>query len=281
MNSITRFATNLVNRIVCADNASLSSPKEISMNSARSNNSITRLARGAASLLALVGLLGFSQKAAKADVSIDYMVGPQQNIGVAVGTTALQIKVRNSDAFTVTGISIQTYVYFDTDVNNGWLVRAMPKSATFSMQPNSTQWITIPLPTYSLQGNLLVGRHLYAKALMGSHEAWLNNFLDVPAAANVQSGAVKLTRINSDGSKTFTITFTNNGYIASTVTTAYVSTWRYADGPDGPALNLTGAIPALAVGASATLTFTTQPTQGEQIRGTVKVGTGNLVGFSL
>jgi len=281
MNCITRFANSLVNRIVCADNASLSSQKEISMNTNHFRHSVARITRGAVGLFALVGLLGFSHKAANADVTIDYMVGPQQNLGVAVGTTALQIKVRNSDAFTVTGISIQTYVYLDSDVNNGWLVRAMPKSATFSMQPNSTQWITIPLPTYSLQGNLLVGRQLYAKALMGNHEAWLRNFLDIPAAANVQSGAVRLTRFNSDGSKTFTITFTNNGYIPSTTTTAYVSTWRYADGPDGPALNLTGSIPALAVGASAVLTFTTQPTQGEEIRGTVKVGTGNLVGFSL
>jgi len=41
------------------------------------------------------------------------------------------------------------------------------------------------------------------------------------------------------------------------------------------------ALRALQVGQSIMLTFTTQPTLGEEIRGTAKVGTGNLVGFSL
>jgi hypothetical protein len=55
---------------------------------------------------------------------------------------------------------------------------------------------------------------------------------------------------------------------------------RYGDGAEGTPLYQTGSIPALNVGQSYTLTFTSQTTNGYAIHGTAQVGQGNILHFS-
>ncbi|MCW3054007.1 MAG: hypothetical protein JWN14_3177 [Chthonomonadales bacterium] len=278
MNCITRFATNLVNRIARADNTSLSQ-KEIAMNTNCFRHSVARMARGAAGLFALVGLLGFSHKAASADVSIDYMVPPQETYGVMSHLTALQVKVRNNDFFSVSGLRIQTYIYRNADVNNGWSVRAMPTSDLFSLTPYQTKWITIFLPWNDFQGRMLMGDQLYAKAILGSHEVWLKDFYNWYPGPDVRSGAVRSFRSNWDYSQTFSVTYTNKGRCAALPVTTTLSMWTLSNGVRGPVKTVTGKIPALEPGESTTLVFTTQGNECETIYGNIHIEQGYQDGF--
>ena len=189
--------------------------------------------------------------------------------------------MRNTDGYTVSGVKIQTVPVQDEWVRRAYPCRCKPPPASspFSLAPYQSAWITIAIPAKSQQGQSLLGQHLSAVAVLGSHQYTLSNFLNVAAAANVQPGNISMTGQNSAGADVFTVTFTNNGYVTSTQQTATVSTWLYGDGQIGQALNQTVSLPALAVGASYTVTLTSQATQGYTIKGYAQVGTGNEVDF--
>lgn len=285
---LTKIANNIANNIVRNNVNNFSAKEDTSMNTLNNTNNnanvrrntIARIVRFACALLAFASLLALTGRAANADVVVDKFVGPQETYNVAPGTTALQLKVRNTDGYNVSSVSIQTYIYLASDVNNGWTVRAMPNSGAFSLSAYQSKWITITIPQYSLQGASLRNKYLYAKALLNSHEYWLNNFYNIPAQADVQAADIQTTGM-SNGAKVFTIRFTNNGHAASTSQTAKVVTFQYADGKVGTPKTQTATLPALQVGESKTVTFTSQATDGYDIHGTVQVGSGAIVSFTL
>lgn len=232
----------------------------------------------ALALAALVSLsVAQAQTAARADVVIDKFVDPQHTLGVSPGGTALQLKVRNANSYTVSGVTVQTYIYLATDLV-GWQVRAMPRSAALTLAPGASTWVTINIPAYSIQGPALYGQHLYAKAILNSNVYWLKDFIDLPAQADLEPTVVHTNTTN--GADVFTVTITNNGYAPSTAQKVTVSTWQDADGRNGSVLNQTANIPALQVGQSIRLTFTSQPTNGYQIKGTVQIGSGSKTSFA-
>ena len=186
----------------------------------------------------------------------------------------MQLKVRNTDPYTVSGLQIKTDLYLVA----GFFVMHMasPASSSFSLAPYQSLWITIPIPAKSDGGYAMQGMRLTALAHLG-HNTYQQSFFDLPAQANVQAGNIQMTG-QSNGADVFTVTFTNNGYITSSAQTATVSTWLYGDGRIGSADNQTVNIPALATGASYTVTLQSQATQGYDVQGTVQIGS-NTVNF--
>jgi hypothetical protein len=223
---------------------------------------IARASRLAAASLLALGALAASGQSAKADIVIDNFTAPQQtysydnNILVAsAGETAVQLKLRNTDNDTVTGVTVQTYVYLASDVNNGWLVRAMPALTNQSFGPKQSKWVTIAIPQMSRQNFSLYNQTLWIKAIVNNQTAWLQNVLDRPAD-NVLAGIAQ----HSHGSSTFSITFTNHGTQNAPAKNVTVS--ATPSDANGPVVALNSVVPqtlslsALAVGHSQTLTFT-------------------------
>jgi hypothetical protein len=248
-------------------------------------NFVTR----AAKTLGAIALLALAQAAVKAEVVVDihpdgapFFTGPQASYNqpstgnaVAPGTTAMQIKVHNLDqSVGASGVRVQTYIYFATDVNNGWIVRAMP-STTVNLAPGEDRWVTIDIPNESLQGKPLRGHYLYAKAIVDSHTYWLNDFLDAACNIGIQVYAEKY---NSDGTISLTVEFTNNGYINSVAQSVTLSYMPYADGNlwTKPGTPPSETLPALVPNQAFRLTFKTASLSDvsySYINGTVQIGT--------
>ena len=266
MNTITRIAANIANRISSSSNTisnnvnpSLKEENTMNTNSIARKNMIARFTRNAAALLAFGGLLALSHTA-KADVVVEKFEGPQNvyndpNNYIAPGVTAMQLKVRNTFNYNVSNVPVQTYIYFAGDVNNGWQVRATP-ATTVSLMAGQSKWISILIPNTSLQGQNLRGQYLYAKALCNNREYWLNNFLD---AAYTIAARETSARLNADNTYTFSIRFTNISHIASPAMNVTVNYAPYAGGDLGQKQPISAALPQLKPGDDTTLTFTTAP----------------------
>jgi hypothetical protein len=228
----------------------------------------TRSARLAAASLFAVGSLVALSQTSRADIVIDQFVGPQQvysydngQLVAAAGVTAVQVKLRNTDTTTVSGITVQIYAYLAEDVNNGWTVRAMPALTNQTLGPDQSKWLTIAIPKMSRQNFSLYNRNLWIKAVVGSQVAWVQNALDRPAD-NVVPGIAQLT----SGQTTFTITFTNTGN--QNAPAKSVTVRATPSNSSGPVVALSSVVPqtlslpALGAHTSTTLTFTmpTRPT---------------------
>jgi hypothetical protein len=265
--------TNSVNTLTSNTN------KEITMNAKLITHTlIARIVRNTAALAAFCCLMALST-VAHSQVLINSIVGPQQTIGVTPGVTAMQVRVQNFNGYAVSGFNVQTFIYLNTDVNNGWTVRAMPASPALSLAAYESRWITIPIPTYSLQGSILRDKRLTAKAVMLGRETWLNNFLNSPAQQQFTTQILNVYN-NANGSRTFTLRITNNGFATTAGQQVTVSTSLYADGSVGAALTQTRSLPVLQTGQSTNMSFTTQPTQGYQIKGIISLP-WQTVNFSL
>lgn len=271
MKTITRIAQRFAARIANNQNAIVT--EDTAMNT-RINNSINndannntnnvrcntvgRIVRRAASLLAFAGLLALTH-AAKADAVVDRFEGPQNvynsaDTYLAPGTTAMQLKVHNTSNYTVSGVPVTANIYFPGDIHNGYRLRAAP-STTVSLAPNQVKWINLIIPDTSLQGQNLHGQYLYAQAVVSNHTYWLNNFLD--AAYNIQ--AQESSRVtNADGSVTFAVTFTNICHIASPQMPVTVNYAPYGEGDVTPKMPLSSSLPVLQPGQWVTRTFTTR-----------------------
>lgn len=245
-------------------------------------NAFAKIARRAAALFAFGGILLAAHSAAHADVTFEAITGPQDAYNqpstgnaVAPGTTALQIKVHNTDThYGVTGVNIQTYIYKDTDVNNGWVWRANPTSGLFNLGPDERRWVTIVIPTNDRFGQSLRGRKLYAKAIMGNYTTWLNNFLNSSFNIDIQ---VTSQMTNSDGSVSVTVQFKNIGHIASLSQQVALTYMPYADGNSWTSPRTTAAqtLPGINPGYSQSLTFRTVPVTYlgySYINGTIQIG---------
>lgn len=271
--------TNLICNANSENHTTINTNEEKNMNAKLITHTlIARIVRNAAALAAFCCLMALST-VAHSQVLIDGIVGPQQTIGVTAGTTAMQVRVHNFNNYAVSGFNVQTYIYLNTDVNNGWLVRAMPASPALSLAAYESRWVTLPIPTYSIQGGVLRDKRLTAKAVLLGRETWLNNFLNTPAQ---QQFTTQITNVvnNQNGSRTFTLRITNNGLPIAAGQQVIVSTSLYADGAVGAALTQTRSLPALQTGQWTNLSFTTQPTQGYQIKGTISLP-WQTVDFSL
>ena len=170
--------TNINNRIV-KENTSMNTNTVVNTNT---------IARRFAALLAFGGLLAFSHSAVKADVVVDKFVGPQQTYGVMPGTTALQLKVRNTDGYTVSGVNIKTALYKMEGLFP--VLQASPASGAFSLGPYQSEWITIAIPAKSSTAdNPLLGQTSQF-ALRGSGKPSPTHFQQLsstfPQQANVQ-----------------------------------------------------------------------------------------------
>lgn len=277
MNSIntnSRIADNTNNNLNNTNNTNTIVKEDTSMNINTNTvaNTIARIARRSAALLALGGLLALSHTA-QADIVVDRWVGTSQALGVPAGSTIMQLKVRNTDNYTVSGVQIATLLF--TPRLRDFTA---PTSSAFSLAPYQSKWINVVIPARGYNGTALYGQQLGGSAWLSGKASFAINFQDVAPAANVQAGDITMTG-QSNGADLFTVTFTNNGYVASQAQTATVSTWQYADGQVGQAHNQTVNIPALAVGASYMVTLSSQATQGYDIKGYVQVGTGSEVNF--
>src|SRR5690242_18918921 len=129
MNTITRIATNIINRIVNEDTTMYT------------NNALARLTRRAVALFAFTGMLAVSHQAAKADIVIERWVGTSQAYNVPVGSTNMQFKVRNTDPYTVSGIHVYTILW-----TPGLRDVTTPASNAFSLAPYEAKWVNVLIP---------------------------------------------------------------------------------------------------------------------------------------
>ena len=285
-NIIARIANN-VTRI--ANNSIVNNAKEHT-----SMNPFATMIRRTAQALGAIALLSLAQATVKADVVVEthpdgsfMFVGPQATYNepplntVAAGATAMQIKVRNTDPNVgVTGVNIQTYIYLDTDVNNGWTVRAMPSSGAFSLAPGQDRWVTILIPNTSRQGQSLRGHHLYAKAIVDGHIYWLNDFVD--ASFSMDATVASIT-YNSDYTVSVKVQFTNTCHLPSLTQSVQMSYMPWAEGPlwTSPGQPAAQTLPALQPNQYAYLTFKTSSLQYlsySSIYGWAQIGTEVTLG---
>jgi hypothetical protein len=240
-------------------------------------NSIVRFVRRAAAVLAFGGLLALSHSAANADLVVERWVGPSGALGVPANTTAMQFKVRNTYNYAVSGVRVYTsLIAIAGSVGS----TTSPTSAPFNLAPQEVKWINVVIPTYGSNNVPLLGKTLSGMAWVTNGVPFWVSFQNVLPAASLQVGNPTLLSYNNNGSKTYRVAITNNGNANSTAQAVAISTWLYADGQVGAALNQSFTIPGLQVGQSYNITFTTQPTQGYDIKGTITVG-GKSVSISL
>ena len=271
INTIARIANNNLNTNTI-NNSIVKEDTSMKINTiANTVSCITRSARRAASLLAFGGLLALTHSA-KADIEVYRFVPPAQAMFVPAGSTYMEVKVGNTSNFTVSGLQIT--IPLDTPLLAQ--LHGLPDyydvtSTPFSLGPNESKWIYIPVPARGMMGTPFYGQQLSGGVWINDHFYQNVAFQDVAAAANVQAN-VRMTGQNPNtGTNTYSVTFTNNGYADAAAQTAVVSTWQYGDGQVGAAKTQTLNIPALAVGKSVTLTFTSQPTMGYDIKGNITI----------
>lgn len=259
-------------------NATLSVKENKENKTMNAMNFVTKIARRAAALLVFAGMLAFShQSAAHADVEILSYLGSAETVAPVPAVTAMRFLVYNTDGYTVSGVKVQASLSSFNDFT-------MPSSSAFSLNAHQTKWITIALPAKGNFGRPLLNQPLtgfgYIVGGGGNSPVYDVSFQNVAPAPDIQSGNPTVTS-TSYGVKTFRVPFTNDGYAASTQQTVTVTTWLYADGQVGPALTHQVTLPALQVGETGFLTFSTQFVVGYDIHGTIQVGSGNTVHFSL
>ena len=277
MNSSARIAHSLVTRI--ANNSSLNAnvtnnsivKEDTSMNI--NTNTVSRIARrAAASLLAFGGLLALSHTA-KADVEIYRFVPPAQAFQVPQGSTYVQIKAGNTDNFTVS--NLQFTVGYQYEMWPGTFAYAYVQSSVFNLNPvghtGESLWLNIPVPVRATNGLPFYGKTLSADIYLNGKLMKHTSFADVAPAPNVQAVVTTTGQNPNNGTNTYSVTFTNNGYADATAAQAIVSTWLYGDGQVGPTQTQPLNIKALAVGQSVTLRFSSQPTMGYSVKGSVTI----------
>ncbi len=119
---------------------------------AKENNTMktfTQFACRAAATFALTGILALSHSAAKADVVVDDWIQPSHATGVAAGTTELQLKLYNSDNYSVSGLKVKV-TFERTEKFLGITIvlgSTTVQTSAISMTAYQDKWIAVNIPT--------------------------------------------------------------------------------------------------------------------------------------
>jgi hypothetical protein len=266
------------NRIACIANvtriANNAVVKSLSAKEHHAMNAFKTIVSRAAALLGLAALAACAPHA-NAQVVVDDWVQPSHNTYVtpAPNTTVLQIKLYNSNDYAVSNVPVKVTFWLLNAL--GQVVSGSQSTQTITVANMSTYqdlWINVAIP-FTVPGHpSYYSNTLHTQIQIGSYSDTIS-FLDVAPSASLQMS--NLTNpANDNAGRTFSVVVTNNGYAASTKQTITGDLYANAEGRVSPYYSLSGSVPALAPGKSATVTFTIP-----QITPYNNTGYSNLVGW--
>lgn len=209
-------------------------------------------------VLGLCVLTGLAANKARADVYVDKINTPSQQMGLPANDTALQFHVINSGSTAAANnrISITLQTWADGPTGKQFTL----ESGYFNLVAYQREWITVMIPA-SEYGKALKGLELKGVAKLHSHSYALD-FHDNGAYnpwPPVPPAHLEISKVTppaqQKNNEPFTVTVTNTGGEPSASTTLKVIMQPWADGPDGPATTKTQTVPVLQPGESKTFTF--------------------------